>query len=389
MKYQLTSSTWDKKEVRAINDVIKSNFYTYGKYVSLFEKKFASFFQKKYAVMANSGSSANLLAVASLFFKKKNPLKRGDEVIVPAISWSTSYFPLMQYGLKLRFVDVNLNTLNADFETIAKACTKNTKLILAVSILGNPTELDKLKLFCQKRKIYLMEDNCETMGAKIAGKYAGTFGIVNTFSTFFSHHISTIEGGVLLTDDFEIYNIAKSLRSHGWTRDFDKNFYLKKKQGLYQNYCFVLPGYNLRPTNINGAIGLEQLKKLKKFVKVRKSNYGIYKKIFSDNKFFHIQQQTPNSSTSSFAFTFVFKKKFRYLKNSVYKLLKKNNIEFRLITGGCYLKHPVSKMTKYSIYNNLKNANYIHDNGFFVGNHPRPLKNEINFLNNVFKKIKI
>ena len=271
MNYSLVSDSWGIEEVEAINKVIKSNIYTYkGKYVKEFEKKFAQFFNSKYAVMVNSGSSANLISVASLFYKKKQPLKRGDEVIVPTLSWSTTYYPLQQYGLKLRFVDIDLETLNVNVDNIIKACTRKTKLIVAVNILGNPLELSKLRLFCKKKKIYLMEDNCESMGAKINGKYTGTFGIVNTFSTFFSHHISTIEGGLILTDDFEVYNLLLSLRSHGWTRDLSKNFYLKKDQNKYENYCFTVPGYNVRPTNLNAAIGIEQLKKLKKLIDIRR-----------------------------------------------------------------------------------------------------------------------
>ncbi len=229
MNYPLVSDSWGLEEKKAINKVIKSNIYTYkGKYVGEFENKFAKFFNCKYSVMVNSGSSANLISIASLFYKKKNPLRRGDEVIVPTLSWSTTYHPLQQYGLKLRFVDIDINTLNVSVENIIKACTKKTKLIVAVSILGNPVHLSKLKAFCKSKNIYLMEDNCESMGAKINGKYSGTFGIVNTFSTFFSHHISTIEGGVVTTDDYEIYNLLLSLRSHGWTRDLKSNFYLKK-----------------------------------------------------------------------------------------------------------------------------------------------------------------
>ena len=222
-KYELVSDSWNKKEVDAIKKVISSKIYTYkGKYVKKFEKTFNKYFKMKYCVMVNSGSSANLLSVASLFYKQKEKLKPGDEVIVPTLSWSTTYHPLHQYGLKLKFVDIDINTLNVKVEDVIAAVTKKTKLIVAVSILGNPVELEKLRKFCSKKKIYLMEDNCESMGAKVGKRFTGTFGIVNTFSTFFSHHISTIEGGLILTNNSEIYNIILSLRSHGWTRDLDK-----------------------------------------------------------------------------------------------------------------------------------------------------------------------
>ena len=387
MNYSLVSDSWGIEEVEAINKVIKSNIYTYkGKYVKEFEKKFAQFFNSKYAVMVNSGSSANLISVASLFYKKKQPLKRGDEVIVPTLSWSTTYYPLQQYGLKLRFVDIDLETLNVNVDNIIKACTRKTKLIVAVNILGNPLELSKLRLFCKKKKIYLMEDNCESMGAKINGKYTGTFGIVNTFSTFFSHHISTIEGGLILTDDFEVYNLLLSLRSHGWTRDLSKNFYLKKDQNKYENYCFTVPGYNVRPTNLNAAIGIEQLKKLKKLIDIRRKNYKFFNKIFKNDDRFIFQKF--NKEHSCFAFTLILKPKYKHLKNKIFESLRKNKIEFRLITGGSFFKHPVQKYFNYSKFNGSKNVDYAHENGFFVGNHPKDLKKELTFFKNTLRNIK-
>ncbi len=386
MNYSLVSDTWGQEEVRAINKVIKSNIYTYkGRYVKEFENKFARYFKCKYAVMVNSGSSANLISVASLFFKKKSPLQRGDEVIVPTLSWSTTYYPLQQYGLKLKFVDIDIDTLNVNVDTIIKATTKKTKLIVAVNILGNPMELSKLRLFCKKRKIYLMEDNCESMGAKINGRYTGTFGIVNTFSTFFSHHISTIEGGLVLTDDFEIYNLLLSLRSHGWTRDISNNFYLKKDQKKYENYCFTLPGYNLRPTNLSAAIGLEQLKKLKNLVKIRRQNHKFFFHIFNKDKRFIIQKF--NKEHSCFAFTLILSPKYKYLKNKVFNLLRKNKIEFRLITGGSFFKHPVKKYFHYTKFNSSSNVDYVHENGFFIGNHPKNIKKELTFFRNILQNI--
>ena len=160
-----------------------------------------------------------------------------------------------------------------------------------------------------------MEDNCESMGAKVGKRFTGTFGIVNTFSTFFSHHISTIEGGLILTNNSEIYNIILSLRSHGWTRDLDKKNYLKKSQKKYEDYCFVLPGYNLRPTNINAAIGLEQIKKLDRFVKIRNHNHKIFQKLFKNDERFILQKNV--HSPSSFAFTMVLREKYLHKKNTI------------------------------------------------------------------------
>lgn len=387
MNYSLVSDSWGKEEKLSIQKVIKSNIFTYhGKYVKEFEKKFAKYFGCKYCVMVNSGSSANLISVASLFFKKKNSLKKGDEVIVPTLSWSTTYYPLQQYGLKLKFIDIDINSLNMNVEDIIKACSKKTKLVVAVNILGNPMELAKLRNFCNRKKIYLMEDNCESMGAKINGKYSGTFGIVNTFSTFFSHHISTIEGGLVLTNNFEIYNLLLALRSHGWTRDLSESFYLKNQQKKYENYCFAIPGYNVRTTNINAAIGIEQLKKLNKLVSIRRNNHKFFYKLFKDDQRFIIQKF--KSEHSCFAFTMVIKPSFLHLKDKIFKAFKDNKIEFRLITGGSFFKHPVKKYFKYKKFNGSKNVDYIHDNGFFIGNHPKDLKKELTFLKNVLDKVR-
>ena len=168
--HPLNFSTWDKFENQALKKVIKSNFFTMGKKVESFERKFSEYLNRKYAVMVNSGSSANLVSVASFFFKKKNKLEYGDEVIVPAIGWSTTYSPLQQYGLKIKIVDVNLKDLNINFELLKKAVTSKTKLIVVVNILGVPCELDKIKKFCKTKNIYLFEDNCESLGSEIKKK---------------------------------------------------------------------------------------------------------------------------------------------------------------------------------------------------------------------------
>jgi len=215
MFYDLASTSWDDDEVNAIKSVIESDRYTMGPNVAEFEKKFASYFSKKYGVMVNSGSSANLISVASLFYKKDKPLQRGDEVIVPAIAWATTYHPLQQYGLKMLIVDVDLNTLNVDVSQLEDALTPNTRMIVGVSILGNPAALDVMRNFADKHGLYFLEDNCESADAELNGRKTGTFGDLNTFSFFFSHHISTMEGGMILTDDEELYHLTLSMRAHG------------------------------------------------------------------------------------------------------------------------------------------------------------------------------
>jgi CDP-6-deoxy-D-xylo-4-hexulose-3-dehydrase len=223
-----------------------------------------------------------------------------------------------------------------------------------------------------------MEDNCESLGAKIKNKFSGTFGIVNTYSFFYSHHISTIEGGMILTNDTEMNEILISLRSHGWTRDAINKKLLTKNNQKFENYQFVLPGYNVRPTEINAAVGLVQLKKLNNFIKIRRKNFNLYQKIFKNNKIFTIQKE--NGKSSAFSFIFIFKKEYLNSKDKIFKKLKEYNIQYRLITGGCFIKHEVKKYFNYSVYKNLNNANYIHEHGFFLGNAAIDLKDQlINF----------
>lgn len=386
MKYPLTHTNWDKKEISAMNKVIKSGMFTMGKNVLNFEKNFSKYLTKKYSVMVNSGSSANLVALSSLFFKKNKPLKRGDEVIVTAVSWSTTYSPLQQLGLKLKLIDINLKTFNVDEDLLIKAISKKTKLIVLVNLLGIPCNLKKIKSVCDKKGIYLFEDNCESMGAKISGKIAGSFGDLSSHSFFFSHHMCTMEGGMISTDNYELYCIIKSLRAHGWSRDLPKNNPLikLKKNDFYEQYKFILPGYNVRPGELHGAIGNIQLKKINRFINIRRKNLLLFNKLIGNNKKVIIPKT--DYFSSSFAFPIIVKNLTKTKKIQLFKNLKRAKIDFRLVTGGCFTKHDYQKYFNYKIYKNLKNSNFLHNNGFFVGNASKDLSSGIKSLAKILEK---
>src|SRR3990172_9832458 len=386
MRFELASSTWGEEEKQAILEVINSNMYTMGKNVKDFEERFADYFGMKYAVMVNSGSSANLIAVASLFYKKDCPLKKGDEVIVPCISWATTFHPLHQYGLKMKFVDIDLLTLNYDIDELKKAVSKNTRMIVAVSILGNPCQFDEISDLCKEENIILFEDNCESMGAKFNGKYTGTFGLVNTFSTFFSHHISTMEGGLVLTNDKEIYNILKAVRNHGWTRDQDKDspIFSRKDDDFFEAYRFILPGYNVRPGEIHGALGKTQLDTLDAFLKIRRMNAAHFVNLFKNDDRFIIQKEVGESSW--FCFTMIVKPGSGLDRQRVIQRLKEAGIEHRIITGGNMLRHDVEKHYNHTVHSSA-NADIAHYNGFFVGNHPYDIRDKIDYLHAMLKNI--
>jgi CDP-6-deoxy-D-xylo-4-hexulose-3-dehydrase len=387
INYPLASSTWDEKEIQAINSVIEKDTYTMGSDVKQFEDDFSKFVNSKYAVMVNSGSSANLIAVAAMFYTKNPKLKRGDEVIVPAVSWSTTYFPLYQYGLKLKFVDVDLHTLNFDLEQLKLAVTDQTKMILSVNLLGNPNDFDIINDIIGSRDIILMEDNCESMGAEFKGKQTGTFGLVGTFSTFFSHHMATMEGGLIVTDDEEMYHIMLCLRAHGWTRHLPKENKVSPKSdnAFEESFRFILPGYNVRPVEMSGAIGIEQLKKLPAFLEQRRKNAELFISIFKDNKDFYIQTAIDNSSW--FGFSFIIKPESKLKRSDVVKKLEEYKIDCRPIVTGDFTKNEVLKYFDYELFGEMKNAQYLDKNGFFVGNHQLDLTQEIHHLHNVLSNL--
>ncbi len=388
--YSLASSTWDDKELSAIQAVIDSDMFTMGKYVAEYEKRFADFFDSKYALMVSSGSTANLLMVAAMFFTKDESrrLQRGDEVIVPAVSWSTTYFPLQQYGLKVKFVDIDRETLNIDLDKLASAITDKTKAILAVNLLGNPNDFDKINSLIDGKGITLLEDNCESMGATYKGQQAGTFGLMGTFSSFFSHHIATMEGGCVVTDDEELYHILLAIRAHGWTRNLPKENLVsgtKSDDPFEEAFKFVLPGYNVRPIEMSGAIGIEQLKKLPTFIKNRQENGDYFVQSFEDHEYIQIQKQTEQSSW--FGFSLVIKEDAPFTRKELVQKLQNNGIECRPIVTGNFLKNTeVLKYFDYEVTGSLKNAEYIDENGLFVGNHQTPIIEQIDLLLSVINE---
>ncbi|WP_239832976.1 DegT/DnrJ/EryC1/StrS family aminotransferase [Vibrio sp. Isolate31] len=385
--YSLASSTWDDKEYSAIQRVIDSDMFTMGKEVAQYEKDFAEFFGSKYALMVSSGSTANLLMIASLFFTKNESLKlkRGDEIIVPAVSWSTTYFPLQQYGLKVKFVDIDLNTLNMDLDKLEAAITENTRAILSVNLLGNPNDFNRMEEIVSGRDIFILEDNCESMGATLDGKQAGTFGVMGTYSSFFSHHIATMEGGCVVTDDEELYHILLCIRAHGWTRNlpkFNKVTGEKSDDHFEESFKFVLPGYNVRPLEMSGALGIQQLKKLPNFIEIRRKNAKLFQNLFTNHPYLLIQQET--GSSSWFGFSLIIKENSPYNRADLVKLLFENGIECRPIVTGNFLKNKeVLEHFDYEVSGSLEAAEYLDEYGLFVGNHQNDIEKEIRILSEI------
>lgn len=379
MTYPLAFSTWGKEEIEAIQRVIDTDMYTMGKHVKQFENEFAETFGSPHAVMVNSGSSANLLMLSLLKWKYK---LKGD-IIVPVVGWATTYFPISQNGFKLNFVDVDPNTWNIDVNKIESAITPETCAIMPVNLLGNSCDYKRLTQICEKHKLLLIEDNCESMGAKYGDAHTGTFGIAGSFSFFFSHHIQTMEGGMVLCKHKEDADYMRSLRAHGWVRDLPDDSHLYKKTGnaFNDNFIFATPGYNIRPLEMSGAIGIEQLKKWPTIMKTRLENAQRFIELFDNKSWCRIQKIIGDSSW--FTFGIVLDGELKGRRAEVVKALDEAKVQNRPLASRNFLKQPVMRELDFIDNKNYTAADDIHENGFFVGNGSVPITEEINKLHQV------
>lgn len=385
-RFPLATASWGREEIEAMQRVISSGTFTLGANVRSFEQDFARYIGSQHCIMVNSGSSANLLMVAALFYTKNPELKlqRGDEVIVPAVSWSTTYYPLYQYGLKIKFVDIDLHTLNIDLDQLEQAVTDKTRAIMAVNLLGNPNDFSRIQGIIEKRNIVLLEDNCESMGARFQDRMAGTFGVMGTFSSFFSHHISTMEGGLIVTDSEELYQILLSIRSHGWTRNLPKHNLICSELSddpFEESFRFILPGYNVRPLEIEGALGIEQVKRLPKIVEERRANAKIFKNLLLEHKEILIQREIGESSW--FGFSLVIRPGCTLTRKELLKKLNQLGFECRPIVAGNFAKNEVVKYFDSEVYGSLDNADHVDKNGLFVGNHHYPIPEVFSALSKI------
>ena len=387
--YPLATSSWDAQEYAAIDRVIASDRFTMGPEVAAFEAEFASAVGAEHAVMVNSGSSANLLMIASLRYHSVHRLEPGDEVLVPAVSWSTTYAPLHQYGLTIRFVDVDPATLNIDIASVEAAITNRTRLLFAVNLLGNPNDFLVLKRILDERGILMIEDNCESLGAILNGRQAGTFGLAGSYSCFFSHHISTMEGGLVVTDDEELYHLMLSMRAHGWTRNLPRVNRVtgtKSDDPFEESFRFVLPGYNLRPLELSGAIGRAQIGKLPMIVSERRKNAERFRDVMSGHDELRIQEETGESSW--FGFSMVIREGESMERPEFAAALTRAGIECRPIVAGNFAcNEVVTKHMDHSIHGELSHADHLDRQGLFIGNHHYPLVDQMELLDRTLSEL--
>ena len=364
--YPLHEDALSKEDLAEGFKVLMSRQLTMANKTREFEDYFRKKLKLKYCLMVNSGSSANLLSLFALTNpKKKNRLKIGDECLVPSVCWSTSLWPVVQVGLKPKLIDVDLNSFSLSLEIIKKNVTKKTKAIILINVLGNTSDIDKIRRFAIKNNIYLIEDNCESLGSKYEDKYLGSYGDFSSFSFYYSHQITSGEGGMVACKNKSDYLLLKTLRAHGWDRDI-----LTRKQT--KNFNFINSGFNLRPLEISAAIGLSQFKRLKKMMAVRAFNRNMLinsiKKSVNWNNQFNFFYPFKNVKPSWFGFPILLNPKFINKKEKFLSFLNKNNVETRPIISGNFVNQPAIKLYNINFNKNkLINSNQIDKRGFFIG----------------------
>ena len=381
--YSLIGEPFIKEDMIAGIETLLSGRITMSKITKKFEQKFANYIGSKHALMVNSGSSANLLAVfSSVNPRSKNKLRQNDECLIPAICWSTSLWPIVQAGLKPKFVDVELNSFNLDLNKLEKKITSKTKAIMAVHVLGNSAKMSELMRIVKKYNLTLIEDTCESLGSTYNGKYLGTFGKFGSYSFYVSHQLIAGEGGMLVCNNSEDYKIAHTLRAHGWDRG------LKKKQNTEFN--FINSGFNLRPLDLTAAIGLSQLKRLKQSIKTRTYNRNkIINSILNSEKWnnqLSFLEPQEKLKPSWFGIPILLNKRLIKFKRQYLNQLNNNGIETRPIISGNFLNQPSIDLYK---LNNKKEkfpiAQDIENRGFFIGLHTKRIEEKeiIKLTNNL------
>jgi CDP-6-deoxy-D-xylo-4-hexulose-3-dehydrase len=380
MKHTITT----KDRIKLAKFILATKHFTNGPKVKQFEKAWSKWLGCKYSLFVSSGSTANLLLIAAIM--EKYGLKRGDKVLLPACTWVTNVGPIIQLGLEPIFCDVNLSNFSFDIEEMKKIkkIHPDIKIVFVTHLLGFPAENNKYQEVFPEAII--LDDVCESHGAKFDdGSKVGQDSLGSTFSFYFGHHMTTIEGGMVCTNDMELYDLMKMKRSHGMAREsINSKSYADKYPEINKSFLFITDGYNFRNHEICAVLGISQLKRLDKMIKIRKENYAIFYKIMQDyqDNFFVVKE---NLTNSSFCFPIICKNKDVY--NKLINLLEINKIEYRPIVGGNLLKHPFLK--EYTIHTSKKttNADLINDYGVYLGNNHFVKRKQLKLLKKILEGI--
>jgi CDP-6-deoxy-D-xylo-4-hexulose-3-dehydrase len=382
----LAVPTFGSSEVIESIESLMSTWVSMGKKVKEFEENFASYIGVKYAIMVNSGSSANLLALSILSNPRlPNRIKPNEEIIVPAVGWSTTIYPIVNIQAMPVFVDVNMD-YNININNIEKAITEKTRAIMPVHIMGYPCEIPKIQNIAKKNDLFLIEDCCESHGATINMVKVGSFGDIGTFSFFMSHHISTIEGGMIVTNNKEIANHAKVLRAHGWIREHqDKQKIAEQNPNIDPRFLFYNLGFNFRPTELQGAFGIHQLPKLESFIKIRRNNAEYWNnRLKSYSDYLILPFEKGDNRHVYFAYPLTIRDSAPFSKKEITDYLESKLIETRPLGGGNLVQQPSASLYRHKISGTLDNSKTIMDQSFFIGNHHEIGANEREYVANCF-----
>ena len=396
----VSGRVYDSTDLKYLVDSSLDFWLTSGKYATKFEKDFAKFFGLKKAYLTNSGSSANLLALSALTSPKlkDRQVLPGDEVITVAAGFPTTVNPIIQNQLIPVFIDVEYPGLEVSIKKLKKAITKKTKVIMIAHALGNPFDAEAISKIAKENNIWLIEDNCDSLGSKINGKLTGTFGDISTVSFYPAHHITMGEGGCVLTKSSKLGKIIESFRD--WGRDCwcppgedntcGKRFNWKLGQlpkGYDHKYTYSHVGYNLKVTDMQAAVGCAQLKKLDKFISIRKENYKkLYKKLSKFNNYLILPESNANTEPSWFGFPIAVKPEKGVNRDKLVQYLNANKIGTRLLFAGNLLKQPAYMDINHRVVGDLKNSNKVMKYIFWIGVYPGINENHIEFVYKVFKK---
>ncbi len=399
-KVHYAGRVYDEKEMMSLVDASLDFWLTAGRFANRFEKEFAEFLGVKYCLLTNSGSSANLLAISALTSSKfgSRRLKPGDEIVTTACGFPTTLSPIIQNNLVPVFIDVDLGTYNIQVDKIEKAITEKTKAIFIAHTLGNPANLGKIMKIIKKYNLWFCEDNCDSLGSRYKGKYTGTFGHISTCSFYPAHHITMGEGGAVLTNDPLLKKIILSFRDWGrdcWCEPGHDNTCEKRFSwqlgklpfGYDHKYIYSHIGYNLKVTDMQAAVGVEQLKKLPEFIEKRKENFKIlYDGLRKYEKYFILPQATRNSEPSWFGFPILVREGTSFTRDETVKYLEENKIATRMLFGGNLTKQPAYENIKYRIFGPLENTDLVMNNLFWIGVYPGISQEEISFILNKIGK---
>ncbi len=390
-KLPLSVIQYDATDIVNCLDTLTRGWPTIGKEVANVEKKIQKLLKTKNAIMLNSGGSSNFLILyllCSVYAKKKDKLYSGDEVLTPAVTWSTTVGPIIQNNLVPVLVDVNLSTYDINVELLEKAITKKTKAIMLVHPLGHVCDMEKIVKICKKYSLILIEDNCESIGAKYKNKFSGTFGKFASISFYQSHHISSVEGGMILTDDNYYADILRSLRANGWLREVTnkktKKEFIENNKNIDQSFMFPYIGFNFKPTDMAAALVSNQIDKLNSFISIRNEaakNLIAGLKKYED--YLILPRNMKNVKNSWFTFPITVKPNKNFSKRKLVDFLSKNKIANRPIIAGNIADQPFLKKFKFK-KTTLENSKLVMSSGFFIGLNHKLNKNNIKYILSVF-----